>query len=244
LTDDTLSIRDVALQTAGVIRARRSAGTAADSSCKAHSIVIDAHRIDTEHLLLGILRDEGSAAASILAARGIRIGEIRDRIVLIRAEPEPISFESHMGGRLRRPNGRRPDLPRTPGVQIAPTRKGPHGGGETAGDDFWALEGFDIKAALARVFSSDEAHFPEERIELPASFDADERYDFFFVLAPHETSEMRNRLMQEGIERHFRVRIALESRPMNVYVLTAPDGQTPAIRDSEAFGGVGTAARG
>jgi hypothetical protein len=93
-------------------------------------------------------------------------------------------------------------------------RKGPHGAGETAGDDFWALEGFDIKAALARVFSSDEAHFPEKRIELPASFDAGERYDFFLVLAPHETSEMRNRLMQDGIERHFRVSIALESRPV------------------------------
>jgi catechol 2,3-dioxygenase-like lactoylglutathione lyase family enzyme len=81
-------------------------------------------------------------------------------------------------------------------------------GFETSGDDFWAFEGFDIKAALARVFTSDEVLFPEKRIELPASFDAREQYDFFLVLAPHETSEMRNRLMQEGIERHFRVSIA------------------------------------
>ena len=45
--------------------------------------------------------------------------------------------------------------------------------------------------------------------------------------------------MRQGIERYFRVTITHESRPMDVYVLTAPDGQTAAIRDAPQSGGGG-----
>ena len=46
--------------------------------------------------------------------------------------------------------------------------------------------------------------------------------------------------MQQGIERRFQVKLSLEPRPMDVYVLTAPNGQSPAIKDAEGdFGGGG-----
>jgi len=125
-------------------------------------------------------------------------------------------------------------------VYIAPTRNGPGEEADTGGDNYWALDGFDMKAALAKIYSSREALFPETRIVLPASFDPHDRYDFVLVLASHETSEMRNRLMQQGIERHFRVLIVHESRLMGVYVLTAPDGQGAANKDSPQFEGGGT----
>jgi ATP-dependent Clp protease ATP-binding subunit ClpC len=38
------------------------------------------HYIGTEHVLLGLLREESSVAATILAARGMRIGEVRNDI--------------------------------------------------------------------------------------------------------------------------------------------------------------------
>jgi uncharacterized protein (TIGR03435 family) len=199
------------------------------------------NNIDAEHLLLGILRDEGSAAASILNAHGLRLNEVRDRIVLLRADPLPGWLENKLGAAPRHGAMRPSHLPRTPGVHIAPTGKEPGEGGETGGDDFWALEGFDLKSVLSRTFSRDLTLFPETRIELPDSLDPEARYDFLLVLAPHETSEMRNRLMREGIERHFRVRISHESRPMDVYVLSAPDGQHSGIRAAPEFhgGGIG-----
>jgi uncharacterized protein (TIGR03435 family) len=199
------------------------------------------HRnIDVEHLLLGILRHDNSVAASILATHGIPIDKVRDDVVLIHSEQATAAgFDYTVPPELRRHSPPRPDLPRAFGVHIAPTKKKSGEGSENGGDDYWALEGFQLKAVLSRVFGSNETLFPEARIELPSSMDARERHDFYVVLAPNERHEDRNRLMRQGIERHFRVNITHESRPMDVCVLTAPDGQTAAIRDTPQSGGGG-----
>jgi uncharacterized protein (TIGR03435 family) len=196
--------------------------------------------IDTEHLLLGILRDDNSVAASILATHGMRINKVRDEIVLIHSEqaaaPRP---DDGLRPGLRPYRPPRPDLPRAFGTHIVPTKKKSGEGSEHGGDDYWALEGFQLKAVLSRVFGSHESLFPETRIELPSSIDPRERHDFYVVLAPHDRREDRNRLMRQGIERYFRVTITHESRPMDVYVLTAPGGQAAAIRDAPQSGGGG-----
>jgi uncharacterized protein (TIGR03435 family) len=196
--------------------------------------------IGTEHLLLGILREERSAAASILMAHGMRLNAVRDDIVLIRGDEFSVQpFDLRQHGELRGRAAKRPDLPRAFGVHIAPTRKTPGEASDNGGDDYWALEGFDVKTALSKVFSSAEGLFPETRIEMPSSFDPHERYDFLLVLASNEGPEERHRLMQQGIETFFRVSVAYESRPMDVYVLTAPNGQSPSIMDARQFDGGG-----
>lgn len=133
------------------------------------------------------------------------------------------------------------DLPRAYGVHITPTSKKVLESADTGTDEYWALQGFTLRAALSRVFSDGEAPFSESRIELPASIDPDERYDFLLVYAPTDRHHDRNRLMQRGIERHFRVSLAFEQRPADVYVLSAPDGQTAAIRAAGDGLGVGFA---
>jgi ATP-dependent Clp protease ATP-binding subunit ClpC len=48
--------------------------------------------VGTEHLLLGLLREERSVAAEVLAARGLRIEAVREAIVELRSrgeQPEP-----------------------------------------------------------------------------------------------------------------------------------------------------------
>jgi uncharacterized protein (TIGR03435 family) len=202
-------------------------------------------KIDTGHLLLGILRDDNSVAASILATYGMRINEVRDEIVVIHSEqPAAPRPDYALPPEMRRYRPTRPDLPRAFGAHIAPTKKKPGEGSENGGDDYWALEGFQLKAVLSRVFGSHEALFPETRIELPSSMDPRERHDYYVVLAPHDRREDRNRLMRQGIERYFRVTITHESRPTDVYVLTAPDGQTAAIRDLPQSGGGGVGLSG
>src|SRR4029450_2832176 len=200
--------------------------------------------IDTEHLLLGILRDDNSVAASILATHRMRINKVRDEIVLIHSEQAAAPRHDGLGPELRPYRPPRPDLPRAFGAHIVPTKKKSGEGSENGGDDYWALEGFQLKAVLSRVYGSHEALFPETRIELPSSMDPRERHDFYVVLAPHDRREDRNRLMRQGIERYFRVNITHESRPMDVYVLTAPDGQTAAIRDAAQSGGGGGGSSG
>jgi hypothetical protein len=162
--------------------------------------------IDPEHLLLGILREDRSVAASILATHGMRINEVRDEIVLIHSEqaaaPRP---DDDLRPGLRPHRSPPPDLPRAFGAHVAPTKKKPGEGSENGSDDYWALEGFQLKAVLSRLFRSHEALFPETRIELPSSMDPRERHDFYVVLAPHDRHEDRNRLMRQGIERYFRV---------------------------------------
>jgi uncharacterized protein (TIGR03435 family) len=134
------------------------------------------------------------------------------------------------------------DLPRAYGVHISHSRKKPHESGDTGTDEYWALQGYDLKAALSRVFGTQEGPFPQSRIELPSRFDASERFDFVLVFTPGQRSADRSGLMQRGIERHFKVTIGRESRMMDVYVLTAPDGQSAAIRNARDDAGSGFSA--
>ncbi len=128
---------------------------------------------------------------------------------------------------------------KSPGVHIQPTTKGVGEGSDTGGNRQWALEGFDLKAALSRVFGEDERLFPESRIELPPSFDPRRRYDFVLVLASHETYQDRRHLMRSGIEAYFGVTIAHESQLTEVYVLSVVPGGHPAITQSAEFDGGG-----
>ena len=134
------------------------------------------------------------------------------------------------------------DLPRAYGVHISYTKKKPHEAGDTGTDEYWALQGYDLKAALSRVFGTRDGLFPQSRIELPSRFDASQRFDFVLVFAPGQRSADRSGLMQRGIERHFKVTIYLERRMTDVYVLQAPDGQSPAIRDARDDAGGGFSA--
>lgn len=46
--------------------------------------------IGTEHLLLGLLREEKSFAAQLLHERGVRLSSVREELALDRPEPEPV----------------------------------------------------------------------------------------------------------------------------------------------------------
>jgi ATP-dependent Clp protease ATP-binding subunit ClpC len=71
------------------------------------------NRIDTEHLLLGILREERSVAATLLVEHGLRIGKVRDDIVLLLHQQTTIP---------RSPDGK-PDVPPSYDVHISPTTR-------------------------------------------------------------------------------------------------------------------------
>jgi len=145
-------------------------------------------------------------------------------------EPGPAGFRASMARRAAstpatdapppfasRPPARRPDVPPSYDVQIAPTRRsagdGPGGG---SGPDFWVIEAATLRPVIARLWS-----VLESRIDVAASI-AGRRYDFTLALPRAEGRETMTRLMREGIEKHFLV--THEIRSMDVDVLSATHG--------------------
>jgi uncharacterized protein (TIGR03435 family) len=180
--------------------------------------------VGTEHLLLGVFREERSLAASILAERGLQINQVRDEIVMLLSAPAAMPPVRQT----------KPDIPPSTEVTIRPTERRPHEGvSARRAPDYWVLEGIPLKDMLSTLHD-----IPKERIELPPSVDDDRRYDFLLVLPQRESRETADRLMREGIEKYFRIRVAAEVRDTDVYVLTAPNGAISATRTSRDEPGV------
>ena len=133
------------------------------------------------------------------------------------------------------PPARRPKRPASFTVQIAATTKAPDeraSGG--CGSDFWTIEGARLKPVIARLYD-----VPETRVDLPASVPPG-RFDFVLVLPSDSTQEAMVRLMQSGIQKHFRLTITRELRTMEAIVLTAPDGIKAALKRESFGGGMGS----
>jgi uncharacterized protein (TIGR03435 family) len=110
-------------------------------------------------------------------------------------------------------------------VQVSPSQI--EGTRETSGPTFLSKKGFDLAATLAALYDAVPG-----RIVLPAPLnDPDKRYDFLVKTAgPVDRKEIQ-RLMREGIERHFRLSKMVERREMDVYVMKALPGRLHATND-------------
>ena len=111
--------------------------------------------VGTEHLLLGVFREERSLAASILAERGLRINQVRDDIVMLLCAPPAMPLARQT----------KPDIPPSTEVTIKPTERRPHEGvSARRASDYWVLEGIPLKDMLSTLHD-----IQKERIELPLS---------------------------------------------------------------------------
>ena len=92
------------------------------------------------------------------------------------------------------------------------------------GSDSWSARGYDLRTLIAQVYNVDV-----RRIDLPEGFAADARYDVSLDLATDVSPETMQQVLEDAIEKRFSVTIQPESRPMEVYVLTAPNGPGAAM---------------
>jgi uncharacterized protein (TIGR03435 family) len=120
---------------------------------------------------------------------------------------------------------KKPDIPASYEVHISPTTT--PGTSSSAGPGFCVLRDYDLKTILSVVTGQDST-----RILLPASIENNHGYDFVLVLPRTENKATIDRLLQQGIEKYFEISIALEERTVDVYVMTALEGQTPKETDS------------
>jgi uncharacterized protein (TIGR03435 family) len=94
----------------------------------------------------------------------------------------------------------------------------------SVGSDSWSAQGYDLRTLIAQVYNVDV-----RRIDLPEGFAADARYDVSLDLATDVSPETMQQVLEDAIEKRFSVTIQPESRPMEVYVLTAPNGPGAAM---------------
>jgi uncharacterized protein (TIGR03435 family) len=188
--------------------------------------------IGTEHLLLALLREERSVAAQILTGRGLRLDAVRQQIA------DLTSARAAAGGG---PSTDPPTYPHgiVPSYQLDVSRMRPDApqGHFTRGEPGYShAKGFTLRAMLARFLNVDE-----RRIDMPPDLDGDERYELTLRLPVVEPWQAMDRRMLDGITRHFGISISRERRLVDAYVMTAPRGETPALRRSADQGGGGFA---
>jgi uncharacterized protein (TIGR03435 family) len=137
----------------------------------------------------------------------------------------------------REPPVRKPDVPPSFEARIMPARRGvgagPAGG---SGPDYWVIEGAPLRPILATLYD-----ISDRRIDLTTTLDAN-RFDFALVLPQSVSRETMIRLMRESIEKAFHV--TRELRPMDVDVLTAPNGVRAHAAGEDMFGMGGIGAFG
>lgn len=130
-------------------------------------------------------------------------------------------------------------------VHIVPTSQPEGSSSIETGGDSWAARGYDLRTLIAQVFDVDA-----RRIEFPDGPLAGKRFDISINLPVQVDDETMQRLLADAVQKQFGLRIAPESRTMDVYVLTAPHGPGAAMKHHVAkmgaeeiagFGGSDTA---
>jgi uncharacterized protein (TIGR03435 family) len=136
--------------------------------------------------------------------------------VLLQAEPS----------RMPRPGDNKPKFPPSYEVHIAPSRT--LGTTSTSAPDYWSMGGFDLKAIVARAYGVEET-----RVDFRDASAAGKRYDVALVLPQAEDGNTMLHRIQNALKEKFNLSIASETKPMEVYVVTAPYGPGPELHPSE-----------
>ena len=129
--------------------------------------------------------------------------------------------------RMPRPGENKPSFPPSYELHVSPSQ-GP-GTGDIGGDDYWSLEGLDLKGALSQVFGLSAV-----RIDLPTWLDKPDRYDFSMVVPDRESKKRLMERFQQGILDHFGITAVTETPLMDVYVVTASNPKLQVQRSSSA----------
>src|SRR5947209_4719852 len=169
--------------------------------------------VGTEHLLLGLLREESSVAAEVLAARGLRIEAVREAIVeLLRRgeQPEPPGPPPTPANTYQWP--RIPFVPsRTVHILHSGMRSPQQPVINYTGTDFSAY-GFTLEDIIVRAWDGNRWH-----VDITAGLRDDARFDFLMVLPQQEAVATCLGLLQSVIEQHFAVHVKRERRMRDVY---------------------------
>jgi uncharacterized protein (TIGR03435 family) len=171
--------------------------------------------VGTEHLLLGVLREEDSVAAEVLRARGLTFEGLREAIVelCVADEPEPPGPPSTPANTYKWPQ-----IPFVPSRTIHILHSGMQWPTQPvinhAGTVFSAY-GFTLEEIIVRAWAGSRWY-----VDIARDRCDHERFDFLMVLPQEETWETCLGLLRSAIEQQFAVHVSRETRMRDVYRLT------------------------
>jgi len=182
--------------------------------------------IGTEHLLLGLLREERGVAGEALAARGLRIEAVREAIVEARSsgeQPEPPRPPATPANTYQWPQ-----IPFVPSRVVHILYSGMRWPEQPVINDAGtglSAYGFTLEDIIVRAWDGNRWH-----VDITPGLSDETRFDFLMVLPQQETRTTCLGLLQSAIEEHFAVDVTLEKRMRDVYVLTNTDARGQMLR--------------
>ena len=182
--------------------------------------------VGTEHLLLGLLREERGVAAEVLAARGLRIEAVREAILQLLSsgeQPEPPGPPATPANTYQWPQI--PFVPsRTVHILFSGMRA-PQPPVINHGGSAFSAYGFTLEDIIVRAWEGNRWH-----VDLTRGPSSDTRFDFLTVLPQEETTATCLGLLRSAIEQHFGVDVTLEKRMRDVYVVTNTNARGQMLR--------------
>ena len=171
--------------------------------------------IGTEHLLLGLFREERCTAAAILNELGLRLATVRDQIVEMLSGSSRPSIPLPIGLPLSRVDARL--------LRVSPSRRHAREGAlVVSSPQHVDADGFTLRELIAWAYRVDARD-----VDLPPAVDHRERYHATLdVPGPHSWPTI-DRLIRDGINKHFGVTVTRETRSVDAFVLTSTDGPSP-----------------
>jgi len=201
--------------------------------------------ITREHLLLGLLRVETSAAARVLQAVGLRLADVRDQIVAMRSAP-PHTPGTPAGTEVRPPflaafrravRDGRSVAAAEPGWEVSPSHLAPDEDPVVSMTPrLVTAEGFTLAELMAWAYRMEAI-----AVDATTMPHAERRYDVRLVLDRAESWPRIDGLLRDGLARHFAARVSRETRRMDTYVLTTTAGGEPAVAGDPPAGSGGFA---
>jgi uncharacterized protein (TIGR03435 family) len=104
-------------------------------------------------------------------------------------------------------------------VRIAPTALAANSTSIDIAGDHWNARGFDLKTLISQIYDVDI-----RRIDLALDGAGAARYDVTLQLPREVDEDVMQRMLEDALEQKFGLTITPESRRVDVYVLTAPNG--------------------
>jgi uncharacterized protein (TIGR03435 family) len=120
-------------------------------------------------------------------------------------------------------------------VRITPSRAAEKHTSEEAGEESWSESGVELRTLLAQMYGVEPGRVEFADVTLGAM--GDRRYDVELRLPEEESDAAIEARIEKAIEKKFHVAMAVESRPMDVDVVTAPNGAGAELKPDKTGGG-------
>jgi uncharacterized protein (TIGR03435 family) len=194
--------------------------------------------VGTEHLLLGLLHEQGSVAVDVLTSRGLRLDRVREQIVGLPSDGEQ---SEHPGS---------PGIPantfKWPWLRFVPSRtvhilyselKPPQRPVTNCSGPGLQAYGYTLTEAIVHAWRGNRWH-----IDIVDGLDDGTRYDFYIQFARNEPVEIFLQMWRDAVEQQFELSVTRETQRRDVWVARSIGHGGPMLRSyGEAEPGTGFA---